>query len=142
MRILFPNRKVEAVAELLETQAPRTCDAVWDALPFEGEALHAKWAGHEIWTAMPAIPLPGPENQTIFPLPGDVLFFHFPGASYVGEDVYDFALFYDRDSVCFGPQGFIPGNRFAAVVDNLEGLQEACRRIHREGSEAIRVERR
>ena len=44
---------VRAVATLLEEEAPRTCNAVWDALPIEGETYHAKWAGRELYTLTP-----------------------------------------------------------------------------------------
>ncbi len=32
-------------ARLNEENAPKTCQAIWDALPFEGRAVHAQISG-------------------------------------------------------------------------------------------------
>ena len=34
------------VADLLEDKAPQTCEAFWNALPFEQEMIQVKWSGH------------------------------------------------------------------------------------------------
>ena len=43
--IEFAQRKVKGIATLLEEEAPRTCQAVWNALPLEAGANHARWLG-------------------------------------------------------------------------------------------------
>src|SRR5262249_20254588 len=71
------RKRVRAVATLLEDEAPRTCGAVWDAPPLEGDTYHAKWAGRELYTLVPPLgrrPV-GEENATITPIPGDVCYF-------------------------------------------------------------------
>ncbi|MQA98344.1 MAG: DUF3830 family protein, partial [Streptosporangiales bacterium] len=42
LTITLERRGVSCVAELLEKDAPRTCEAVWNALPLGGDAYHAK----------------------------------------------------------------------------------------------------
>ena len=38
-----------------------------------------------------------------------------------------------QSPVAFGPAGYMPGNLFATVTENLEGLAAACESIWREG---------
>ncbi len=38
------------MACLLDDEAPRTCEAVWKALPLAGQVYHAKYASNEIYT--------------------------------------------------------------------------------------------
>lgn len=141
IEILFTKRKVGGVATLLEEEAPLTCDAVWQALPLEGEAYHARWAGREVYTLLPPFALdPGKENATILPISGDLLYFEIPAASIdipperrTGFPFVDIALFYGRNNYLLGPEGFAPGNLFATVTENLEGLAAACESIWREG---------
>jgi hypothetical protein len=80
MKISLLRRDVHAVAELLDQAAPKTCEAVWKALPLEGSAFHAKRAHNEVYTLVApfADREVGVENATIFPIPGDVVYFFFP----------------------------------------------------------------
>src|SRR5215468_7755981 len=73
MEIFFRKRNVRAVATLLDDAAPRTCEALWESLPLEGDVFHAKWANCEVYTLVPPLKSePGRENQTVYPIPGDV----------------------------------------------------------------------
>ena len=42
--ISLDKRGVTCVARLLDDLAPRTCDAVWNALPLGSDVYHAKYA--------------------------------------------------------------------------------------------------
>ena len=141
IEIILTKRNVRGVATLLEDDAPRTCDAVWNALPLEGDAYHARWAGREVYTLVPPFDTdPGKENATILPIAGDLLYFEIPAASIdipperrTGKPFVDIALFYGRNSFLLGPEGYAPGNLFATVTENLEELTAACESIWREG---------
>jgi hypothetical protein len=137
---------------LLDEQAPRTCEAVWRALPLEGDVFHAKYASNEIFTLLPlfAENEPGPENRTIVPIPGDVMYFYLPpqirlpketgslGAE--GRGVVDLAVFYDRNNILLSPsEGFTPGNVFATIVKGLDGIALAGNSIWREGGVGERL---
>lgn len=134
IKIALPESNTTSLATLLEDVAPKTCQAVWDVLPFSGQVLHAKWCGNEIWTRMPRLRAYEPENATIFPKPGDIFVFR------VGPDMYDLAIFYGT-SWCFGPSGFFPGNRFATISENLDEFARGCDKVLREGSKKIVIEK-
>ena len=145
IEIALEKRGVSCIAELLDNLAPKTCDAVWQALPQGDNAFHARYANHEVYTLVSpfADPEPGLENPTILPIPGDVLYFFFPRGTIPIPDVrdaaystgmVDLAIFYDRDNFLFSPTtGPVPGNRFATITQNLEGMAQACDNIWREG---------
>jgi hypothetical protein len=136
-------KQVRAIATLFDDEAPRTCQAVWDALPFEGETFHAKWAGRELYTLMPQVPSPpGQENAVITPIPGDILYFDvspdtidLPLAMRRAHPrgLVDVAVFYGRNNLLLGPAGFMPGNLFGTITEGLAEYAKACGELFREG---------
>jgi hypothetical protein len=151
--IELERRGVRCRARLLDDDAPRTCAAVWGALPLAGDVFHAKYARNEIYTFVPpfAADEPGLENPTITPIPGDVCYFAFsagqlpartygygpgPGAGAAGaETVVDLALFYGRNNLLLNADvGFVPGNVFATVVEGLEEMAVAANDVWRAGA--------
>jgi hypothetical protein len=140
------KRKVRCVARLLTERAPRTCAAVWDVLPQEGDAYHAKYASNEIYTLVAAFPDKsiGLEYSSIVPTAGDVGYFYLPAgvrlpkaaeeAGLKGKAAVDLALFYERNNILLSPsEGFLPCNVFATVVRNLDEMAAAGASIWREG---------
>jgi hypothetical protein len=150
--ISLDKRGVICVARLLDEVAPRTCDAVWEALPLSSDAYHAKYARNEIYTLVPAFanPEPGRENPTVTPIPGDVVYFSFEqwqlatsshGYS-AGEEphkqaqIVDLALFYERNNLLLNPDyGFVPGNVFATIVEGLDRMADASQDMWKRGVE-------
>lgn len=143
IRLLFPSEKVVAIAELLDADAPRTCDAIWAALPFEGELLHAMWSGPETYLPIASGIRIAPEHQTTHPLPGEIGFYALAGGVLVGwpRDMAELAFFYDRGAKPSMPNGPVSMNVFARIVDNFEGFRSLCRRMQKEGAKLLRVER-
>lgn len=145
INVRLEKRDVSCVAELLDDLAPKTCEAVWKALPQGGQAVHAKYANNEVYTLVPpfADEEPGLENPTLTPAEGDLLYFYFgPGlvniphirevAQTVG--VVDLAIFYAPDNLLLSPKmGPTPGTRFARIVENMAEIAEACDNVWREG---------
>ncbi len=132
MRITLKGSKVSALAVLHEDLAPETCREVQKALPFEADALHAKWGGNEIWASLPKINIAGFENENVFASPGEIMLVRpAPGA-------FDLAIFYGK-GWCFGPSGFTPGNHFATIVESLPEFAKACQELLRRGSQKIEV---
>jgi hypothetical protein len=137
------KKQVRAVATLLEDEAPRTCAAIWEALPIEGDTYHAKWAGRELYTLVPPFKnRPGAENATIIPIPGDVLYFEVSPDSIdlalamrrrYPNGLIDIAVFYGRNSLLLGPAGFMAGNLFATITEGLTEYAQACAELFREG---------
>lgn len=151
IEVAFPKRGVRCTARLLDDRAPRTCRAVWDALPLSGDVFHAKYARNEVYGLFPAFAPeePGLENPTITPVPGDLVYFSFAkwqlgtashgygeGAGHAGHDaVVDLALFYERNNLLLNADtGFVPGTVFGTVVDGLGAMAEACQDLWRAGA--------
>jgi hypothetical protein len=151
--ITLERRGVSCTAELLDKDAPRTCAAVWDALPQGGDVYHAKYARNEVYTMVErfAPQEVGLENPTVTPIPGDVVYFSFPGGmldrAFKEEKsidhlpgVIDLALFYGRNNLLLnGDVGWVPGNVYATVVDGLPRMAEACNDVWRSGAVGERL---
>lgn len=150
IELRLEKRGVSCVAQLLDDEAPRTCDLVWDALPVGGDVYHAKYARNELYTFVPPFPQhPGLENPTITPIPGDVCFIPFqagqlPSASYGyrpdeaaagGAEIVDLALFYGRNNLLLNADvGFVQANVFATIVEGLSDMAVAGNDVWRNGA--------
>lgn len=151
--ITLEKRGVSCVAELLDKDAPRTCEAVWQALPQAGPVHHAKYARNEIYTMVPrfAEVEPGQENPTVTPIPGDLVYFSFPSGMLDREfkedkdidrlpGVIDLALFYGRNNLLLnGDVGWVPGNVYGTIVEGLHAMAEAGHDVWRCGSVGERL---
>jgi Protein of unknown function (DUF3830) len=143
LAIRLEQRGAACVARLLDERAPRTCAAVWDALPQGGDAFHGKYARNEIYTLVESFadPEPGLENSTITPIAGDVCAFWFSAeelgsASHgytserrprQGARIVDLALFYERNNLLLNPDvGWVPGTVFATIESGLDEMAAAC----------------
>jgi hypothetical protein len=146
MEIVLKKRDVRCVARLLDEEAPRTCEAVWKALPLEGQVYHAKFASNEIYALVAtfADEEPGRENRTLVPTAGDILYFYLdPGnkaplesreLDVDGRGLIDLAVFYDRNNLLISPtEGPMPGNHFAVIVRNQEAMRQAGHSVWRDG---------
>lgn len=153
MTITLERRGVSCVAQLLDKDAPRTCDAVWATLPHAGPVHHAKYARNEVYTMVERFldePI-GHENPTVTPIPGDVVFFDFHGGmldrAFKEEKgleqlpgVIDLAIFYGRNNLLLnGDVGWVPGNVYATIVEGLDAMAEACNDVWRSGSVGERL---
>lgn len=148
IEITLERRGVSCVAKLLDDDAPRTCDAIWNALPLRNSVWHAKYASNEIYCFVPPLggDEPGTENPTLTPIPGDVCYFSFPAGNFLrsfrisrGVDgwdrVVDLAVFYGRNNFLWDPSvGPVPGNVYATIVENFEAFAAACDDVYRNGN--------
>ena len=149
LKITIPDCEAFCMAELEEELAPKTCEAIWKALPHRGPANHAMWAGHEVMTKLAVteelkrVPR---ENITMYPRAGDCLYSYFPPAWEGGlrglrEPVCDFAIWYGPDSPLYQIDGPHPMNHFAVIVEGLNSFAEAAQKILYEGIKEIVIER-
>lgn len=153
IEIVLPRRGVVARARLLEEEAPLTCDFVWRALerPVEAKTLHAMWSGREVFWYIPEAPDPPPvENHTIYPEPGELMFFYMPRNRLKGvrdfahlptHDVYELAVFYGESSLRHYMELGWRGNVFAVLTEGRESFIEACNDIYLSGTEPLLVRR-
>ena len=145
IEIILEKGAVRCVARMLEDKAPRTCEAVWQALPQQGDVFHAKYASNEIYVLVP--PFSGSDvgwgNRTVTPAAGDVCFFYCSTgmsrprsaleAGLVGSFI-DLAVFYDRDNLLLSPkEGFTPANVYATIVENFDSIRDTGNDIWSEG---------
>jgi hypothetical protein len=147
IRIGFEDGSGSAVADLLEEDAPATCDALWDLLPLHLSAVHDIWSGHEILAHLdPSVVIP-PENVlTYIPMPGDVFYYYRPphyvrGAPFGRSESAELGLVYDRDTRPQGPRGPQAVNLFAHVASGLEDFARACEQMITDGQKALVIER-
>jgi hypothetical protein len=152
--IRLERRGVGAVARLLDDAAPRTCAAVWDALPLSSQAYHGKYARNEVYQLVPGFAAvePGPENTTITPIPGDLVYFSFAATELFtashgyreghapSDLMVDLAYFYERNNLLLNPDsGWVPGNVFATITEGLAELAEASQDLWLRGVEGERL---
>jgi len=142
LRLVLPDANVTAIAELLESDAPRTCRTIWEALPLEGVLNHGIWSGPETYLMIdPAIRI-APENQTVQTQAGEIGYYTVEGGRIVDwpDDLSEIAFFYGRGARPRMPIGSVAVNLFARIIENLEGFASACDEIRRSGVTTLRVE--
>jgi Protein of unknown function (DUF3830) len=135
--------------ELLWDDAPRTCAAVWSALPIVKPAFHGRRSGQELFFLADPFENPGAENARLKLEAGDVLFAHMPPTWSDDHELYtrselglfDIAVIYGRDAMLRGPEAPVAGNLFGRVVEDLPALAEICTRMWLEGCEDIGLRR-
>ena len=142
--ISYPDEGAEAEVELLEKDAPRTCQFIWDHLPVSGDALHAIYSGPEVWMMMPPeSKMEGPENATAIMIPGDVAYAFLKGGIELGfpGDITQIAWYYGRGGSPRHPDGPVPQNVFGRIVGDATKFYDVCRRMPREGTKRVEVRR-
>ena len=148
----FLERGTTGRVALHDTLAPETCETIWQALarPIEVTAYHAIYAGPEIMVGLPpsaqtfdprALP---PENQTVIPEPGDVLWFYQAPRMMKGltDEFWEIGCFYDGGGRVFGPLGWTPVTIFGRMLpEDLDAFADACRAIRVEGAKQLGIAR-
>lgn len=147
IRISFPDDGASATADLLEDDAPNTCDALWDLLPLRVKAVHDIWSGHQVVAHLDKSVVLQPENVlTYLPMPGDIFYYYRPahyfrGAPYGRTESAELGIVYDRDSRPQGPRGPEAVNLFANISSALDQFAKACEDMIYRGQKEILIER-
>lgn len=143
IRMTFTGEGISVEAELLEDEAPETCRAIWERLPFEGDTVHAVYSGSEIAFFIPSDVIIEAENQTSRVIPGDVGYYHVPPGKMHGwrDGFSEICWFYGRDGRPNMPDGPVAINLFARILGDPAAFYQACYRMRREGAKRLRVER-
>jgi hypothetical protein len=148
MRLTFVATGQSVLVDLLDDEAPQTCQLVWDMLPVESKMIHGMYSGMEIFMLLKD-PKPAPiENQVMLPLPGELLYFHDPGGSaFTGSGkVGEICIVYGRGVTGRGPEGTpLFTNMFARIPGDWKydwvDFAKACRSVRYEGPQVLRIER-
>ena len=127
LRIDFDG--VAVAGELLDDLAPRTCDAIWEALPLDGQATNVSWSGDmlRLWVTIPEPP--EAENVVTLQHPGDILFI--PGWN-------GLRLVYGPAQMR-GPRGPHPVPRVGRLRGDLTAFVKLARRVEWEGAKRMTV---
>lgn len=138
---------VSAVAVLLDEQAPITCNAIWKALPVKGSLMHAIVEGREAFLPLlERLNIP-PENQTIYPITGDLVYYHKPinhvylDIPLVDRDVEVISIIYGRDTQIYGPVLPLAVNHFAVIESGLDELASEISRMRKCGFGSVHISR-
>jgi hypothetical protein len=147
IRISFPGDGASVTADLLEDDAPNTCDALWGLLPLRLKAIHDIWSGHQVLAHLDNKVVLDPENVlTYLPMPGDIFYYYRPahyfrGAPYGRSESAELGIVYDRDTRPQGPRGPEAVNLFASISGALDGFAKACEDMIDRGQKEILIER-
>lgn len=127
-KVLIEIGSAKATATLFDKQAPKICRLLWDALPFEGPANHAKTSGGEIEFMVPIfVDLP-PENLMINE-PGCIGFWNLRSC---------ICVFYDK---LMPPVTSYPIPIWAKVTENLEAIQAEGRKLWVKQGKSMKIRR-
>ncbi len=115
-------------ARLLEDRAPRTCRALWDALPFGGRAVHAIWSGEMFRMLEPApLAVEEVEEPTAFQYPGQVVFY---------PPLKELAICYG-DARLRGPAGPLQATPVAEIEGDLAPIRQHAINLQWDGATPI-----
>lgn len=134
-------------ADLLDDEAPKTAQLVWDRLPLEHNVVHGRYSGMEVFIVLED-PKPAPlENLTHLPLPGEILYWYAHDTSVTGngKPVAEICLIYGRGVTLRGAEGRPSyGSLFARIPGDWKydwtAFSDACRRV-RSSTARLRIER-
>lgn len=127
-RIAFDLGTTTFYARLLEDTAPNTTAALWQALPFGGRAVHAKWSGN-MFRMLDAAPLSLTQVES-------GLSFQYPGLMVYYPPLQEIAICYGdaRFRGSAGPEYVTP---IAEIEGDLTTLASTAAKLQWEGATPI-----
>ncbi|MFC1671875.1 DUF3830 family protein [Planctomycetota bacterium] len=145
--IIFEESGATVVADLLEDEAPITCENFWEGIaePVHEKISHGGETGPEMWCFVPPPKEELPyENSTVFPEHGEIVYYHYrQPPTRDGTMVYDIGIYWDRGQSKL-KQGWIAANLFARVNGGaqIKILRQEAGRLLLEGSGTVILRRK
>ena len=122
------------VARLEETDAPQTCAAFCQLLPYRQKLIQARWSGEAGWIPLGDFKLDvGFEHHTSYPAPGEILFY--PGGYSETEILFPYGATHFASKL-----GQLAGNRFLTIIEGREQLREVGQLLLWHGAQDILFE--
>ncbi len=110
--------KWQFVARMEEENAPKTCEAFKQLLPFHSKLIHARWSGEANWIPLGDFQLGVSfENATSYPAPGEILFY--PGGYSETEILFPYGAARFASKL-----GQLAGNHFLTIEEGREHLRD------------------
>lgn len=144
-RVKITLGRVEAFAELDETDAPETTKWLTGLLPIERQAVHSMENGREVFVVLDAPDRVPEENQTIYQTVGDLFVYYKPAIFVEPEwprhvrDLLVIGFIYERDSAVRGVDGALATNLVGRITEGIDALAREAPRMRREGFGTMRL---
>jgi hypothetical protein len=148
IRLSYPATGESVIATMLDDEAPAVCEFIWSRLPVETKAIHGMYSGAEVFQLVESPENVPPQNRTMLPLPGELLYFYDAGGNVTNRmgAVGEICLVYGRGVTLKGPEG---APTYASLFARIPGdwkydwtaFAQACRRCRWEGPQILRIER-
>ena len=123
IKISFRSQMAEAT--LLEKEAPKACNAIWNRLPIEADVHCAKVAGEEVFFMVPFVL--NPERGGELLEAGSIAYF--PPAQSICIYYWSRAVRARQATV------------FAKITENLEGIVEEFKKVRYKQGDKILIQR-
>ncbi|HEV8635676.1 MAG TPA: DUF3830 family protein [Chloroflexota bacterium] len=136
--LVIPEYGARSEVELFDDLAPHSCAHVLSHLPVATTLMHGRYSGPEMFTQVGGKQwhwTPRAENQTVFPIPGDLVLYIDPPPR------IQINYFHDRNAVPFGTPRPEPGNLIGRSAGDFSAFAEGCWRVGYEGWKTLVVER-
>lgn len=148
IRLTFTETGESVVAEMLDDEAPASCEIVWNMLPLEHMLYHGRFSGSEAFVLLDEAPEFPEEQRCHMPLPGEILLWRDEGinATSSGGPVGEILIAFGRAVRLGGPEGMPSyGNLFARIPGDWKydwtDFAAACARVRTHGLTPLRIER-
>ena len=148
IRLTFVNSKISVIADMLEDEAPKTCNLVWNMLPIKNNLIHGRYSGAEVFLLVDPPKIFVEENRTQLPLPGELFFWYDSGTAVTSNNkpVAEVLFVFNRGVTLRSAEG-VPShaNLFARINGDWKydwlDFANACSNIRMNGTEPLRIEK-
>lgn len=126
---------MEFIAHLEDADAPQTCAAFSQLLPFRNKIIHARWSGEAAWIPLGDFQLGvGYENHTSHPAAGQLLFY--------SGGLSETEILFPYGGTRFASKvGQLAGNHFLTIISGHEQLRNLGHLVLWEGAQDILFEK-
>jgi hypothetical protein len=123
--------QLEFIARLEEEDAPKTCCAFRNLLPFQNKLIQARWSGEAAWVPLGNFKVSVDfENHTSHPGAGQLLLY--PGGFSETEILFPYG------ATCFASKmGQLAGNHFLTIVKGSAQFKMLGHKVLWEGAQDI-----